>query len=145
MSDSTTETAEEAHLKAAVRDAVICNEAAMTERIVSLGRRDASERLAHFLLECWVRVRRVGLGERREYRCPLSQYHLADALGLSAVHVNRVLNDLRKRGILTFRKGIVRFDDFEGLLDLADFNAGYLEADQELVVCEGAAVRAIAN
>ena len=115
------------------RNAIICNEAAMTERIISLGRRDAAERIAHFLLECWVRLRRVRLCGLREYKCPLSQYHLADALGLSAVHVNRVLKELRNQGILTFRKGVVRFDDFDNLLELADFNPRYLDADRELV------------
>ena len=133
MRDVGSETEEEAYLKAAARNAIICNEAVMTERIISLGRRDAAERIAHLLLECWVRLRRVRLCGLREYKCPLSQYHLADALGLSAVHVNRVLKELRNQGVLTFRKGVVRFDDFENLLELADFNPRYLDADRELV------------
>ena len=52
---------------------------------------------------------------------------------MSAVHVNRVLKELRNQGVLTFRKGVVRFDDFDNLLELADFNPRYLDADRELV------------
>lgn len=61
------------------------------EHLVGLGRRNATERMAHFLLELGARLKLLGLADQKGYRCPLSQYLLADALGLSAVHVNRVL------------------------------------------------------
>jgi DNA-binding GntR family transcriptional regulator len=57
----------------------------------------------------------------------LTQYHLADALGLSAVHVNRVLRHLREDGLVTFRQGRVIFDDFARLSDVAGFDMGYLD------------------
>ena len=64
---------------------------------------------------------------------PLSQYMLADALGLSSVHVNRVLRQLREMGLLTFQKGHVTFDDFHGLVALADFDKAYLDHDGPLL------------
>lgn len=59
--------------------------------------------------------------------CPLSQYLLADALGLSAIHVNRVLRKLRESGMLTFRGGFVTFDDYDRLSDFAEFDVAYLD------------------
>ncbi|MEO7382669.1 MAG: helix-turn-helix domain-containing protein, partial [Paracoccaceae bacterium] len=61
------------------------------------------------------------------YACPLSQYHLADALGLSAVHINRVLREMRDGGLVTFQNGRVTFDDYHRLVELADFDRGYLD------------------
>ncbi len=116
-------------LAAAVLWSASCNEAVVVERLVSLGRRDATERTAHFLLELGARLKLVGLATKEGYRCPLSQYHLADALGLSAIHVNRVLRQLREEGFLTFRNGEVTFDDFDQLVKAADFDAAYLDYD----------------
>ncbi len=61
----------------------------------------------------------VGIGTWEGYHCPLTQYHFADALGLSAVHVNRALRQLREAGLLTFRAGRVTLDDRKRLIDLA--------------------------
>lgn len=108
-------------------------EAAVVERLVSLGRRDASERMMHFLLELWTRLRLVGLADETSYNCPLSQYHLADALGLSAVHVNRILRQLREENLLTFRKGKVTFHNFAALVTAADFDKAYLDYEQIVV------------
>jgi CRP-like cAMP-binding protein len=116
-------------LAAAVLWAASSEEAVVVERLVSLGRRDALERTAHFLLELGARLRLVGLATKDGYDCPLSQYHLADALGLSAVHVNRVLRHLREDGLLTFRNGTVTFDDFDQLVHIVDFDMSYLDYD----------------
>ena len=64
----------------------------------------------------------------------LSQYLLADALGLSAVHVNRVLRELREDGLLTFQKGRVTFDDYDGLVALSAFDRTYLDHDGPLLM-----------
>ena len=61
------------------------------------------------------------------YACPLNQYVLADALGLTAIHVNRILRQLRERGLLTFRDGRVTFHDLRGLSLLAGHHSGYLD------------------
>lgn len=103
------------------------DEAMVVEHLVNLGRRSANVRMAHFLLELAERLHLVGLGDRTGFDCPLTQYHLADALGLTAVHVNRVLRHLREDGLLTFQKGRVTFDDYEGLKVLAGFDPAYLD------------------
>lgn len=103
------------------------DEAMVVEHLVNLGRRSANVRMAHFLLELAERLHLVGLGDRTGFDCPLTQYHLADALGLTAVHVNRVLRHLREDGLLTFQKGRVTFDNYEGLKVLAGFDPAYLD------------------
>ncbi|MBC7146598.1 MAG: Crp/Fnr family transcriptional regulator [Thioclava marina] len=103
------------------------DEAMVVEHLVGIGRRDAGARMAHFLLELGSRLALVGMGSKEGYDCPLTQYHLADALGLSAVHVNRVLRQLRERGLVTFREGHVAFHDYSGLAELAGFDPAYLD------------------
>ena len=103
------------------------DEAMVVEHLVDIGRRDAAQRMAHFLLELGVRLSLVGLGSKQGYACPLTQYLLADAIGLSAVHVNRVLRHLREMGLLTFRDGFVTFDDYARLMEFAEFDPTYLD------------------
>ncbi len=103
------------------------DEAMVVEHLVDLGRRDADGRMAHFLLELGARLALVGMGHQTGYDCPLTQYHLADALGLSAVHVNRVLRQLREKGLVTFRNGKVMFDDRDRLVEFAGFDPEYLD------------------
>lgn len=120
-------------LATAVLWAASRDEAMVVEHLVNLGRRSAEMRMAHFLLELSARLHLVGIGDKFGYDCPLTQYHLADALGLSAVHVNRVLRHLRDEGLVTFQKGRVTFDDFEGLISLANFDMEYLDQDGPLL------------
>jgi CRP-like cAMP-binding protein len=103
------------------------DEAMVVEHLVNVGRRNAAERMAHFLLELGARLTLIGLGNRAGYACPLTQYLLADALGLSAVHVNRVLRQLREAGLVTFRDGFVTIDDYDRLVEFADFEQTYLD------------------
>lgn len=114
-------------LATAVLWAASRDEAMVVEHLVGIGRRDAAERMAHFLLELGARLSLIGLGSRAGYACPLTQYLLADALGLSAVHVNRVLRQLREQGLVTFRDGFVTFDDYNQLVEFADFEMTYLD------------------
>lgn len=114
-------------LATAVLWAASRDEAMVVEHLVDLGRRDADARMAHFLLELGARLALVGMGGKAGYDCPLTQYHLADALGLSAVHVNRILRQLRERGLVTFRSGTVTFDDYDRLIELAEFDPSYLD------------------
>jgi CRP-like cAMP-binding protein len=120
-------------LATAVLWAASRDEAMVVEHLVNLGRRDAEERMAHFLLELGTRLKLVGVGDITGFACPLTQYHLADALGLSAVHVNRVLRHLREDGLVTFKKGRVVFGDFERLRRLAGFDTAYLNDDGPLL------------
>lgn len=125
---STTPRLGTAVLWAASRD-----EAMVVEHLVGIGRRDAVERTAHFFLELSARLILVGRATRESYDCPLTQYHLADALGLSAVHVNRVLRELREDGLLTFQKGKVTIHDFDRLVERADFDRTYLDHEGPLL------------
>ncbi|MBC2837654.1 Crp/Fnr family transcriptional regulator [Paragemmobacter straminiformis] len=120
-------------LAAAVLWAASRDEAMVVEHLVNLGRRTAIERMAHFLLELNARLRLVGMADKSGFLCPLSQYLLADALGLSAVHVNRVLRELREEGLVTFQKGRVTFDNYDDLVTLAMFDRAYLDHDGPLL------------
>jgi CRP-like cAMP-binding protein len=113
-------------LATAILWALSCEEAMVVEHLVDIGRRSALVRTAHFLLEIGARLKLVGLASADGYDCPLTQYLLADALGLSAIHVNRVLRQLREMGLLTFREGSVHFDDLDRLVALAEFDMAYL-------------------
>ena len=81
------------------------------EGIVRLGRRSALQRVADILLELHGRLDEIGMVDQRGFCLPLTQEHLADALGLSVVHLNRSLKGLRMNGMATFRFG--RVTDFE--------------------------------
>lgn len=118
---------EQPRLGAAILWAASRDEAMVVEHLVGVGRRSALARTAHFLLELGLRLRLVGLGSEAGFDCPLNQYLLADTLGLTAVHLNRVLRQLRERGLLTFREGRVAFHDVARLRDLAGHHGGYLD------------------
>ncbi len=109
------------------------DEAMVVEHLVGIGRRDANARMAHFLLELSSRLALVGMGSKEEFDCPLTQYHLADALGLSAVHVNRVLRKLREAGLVTFRDGHVTIHDYRKLVNLTGFDPTYLDQEGPLL------------
>lgn len=96
------------------------------ERIMSLGARSAVERLAHFLCETARRLRAVGLGEDSGFDFPLTQADLSELLGLSLVHVNRTIRELRERKLAEIRERRVRIDDWDGLAALAQFDPSYL-------------------
>ena len=100
----------------------------VVEHLVNIGRRSALERTAHFFMELTERLSLIGLATEAEYKCPLSQFVLADALGLTAVHVNRVLRQLRELDLLTLRKGSVRIHDLNRLRKLAGYQGGYLNS-----------------
>jgi CRP-like cAMP-binding protein len=119
-------------LGAAILWAASRDEAMVVEHLVSVGRRNAVVRTAHLLLELGLRLQLVGRGSDSGFACPLNQYLLADALGLTAIHLNRVLRQLRERGLVTFREGSVVFHDLAGLRDLAEYHSGYLDQSNGL-------------
>ena len=96
------------------------------EKILSVGRRTALARIAHLLCELFVRLEVVGLAGSDSYKLPLTQADLADATGLTSVHVNRMLKKLRDDGLLTFRTGEVAIHDWEGLQRAGEFDPSYL-------------------
>ncbi|MBK5927880.1 Crp/Fnr family transcriptional regulator [Rhodobaculum claviforme] len=120
-------------LASAVLWAASRDEAMVVEHLVNIGRRTAEQRMAHFLLELGARLKLVGIGDSTGFDCPLTQYHLADALGLSAVHVNRVLRQLREADLVRFQHGRVVFGDFGRMAALAGFDMAYLDQDHPLL------------
>jgi CRP-like cAMP-binding protein len=99
--------------------------------MAGLGRKDASARLAHLLCELAMRYKAVGLTSDHSYKLPLTQAEIGDALGLSVVHVNRVLRELRERGLVTFQAGTVTPLDWEGLKTAGEFDPLYLHLDRK--------------
>lgn len=120
-------------LATAVLWAASRDEAMVVEHLIGIGRRGAAERVGHFLLEMGSRLALVGMGDKTGYASPLSQYHLADALGLSAVHVNRVLRQLREDGLVTFRDGQVTFNNYDRLSTIVAFDPTYLDQERPLL------------
>jgi CRP-like cAMP-binding protein len=114
-------------LAAAILWATSRDEAMIVEHLVSVGRRSAIERTAHFFMELAERLHLIDPSQGTEFKCPLSQYVLADALGLSAIHVNRVLRQLRELNLLTAQRGRVTIHDLAGLRKLSGFHGGYLQ------------------
>ena len=107
------------------RDTLI-DAAVFREWIMTLGRREAYGRMAHLLCEFYVRLRAVGLTNGPAYEFPLTQAELADATGLSAVHVNRTLQELRGEGLITLRAGSLTVLDWERLKEAGEFDPAYL-------------------
>ena len=95
--------------------------ATYAEHIVNLGRRTPIERLAHFLLETRDRLRDVGLAEEASFNLPFSQEVIADVLGLSVEHLNRVMKQLRAEGLITSRARVIELIDLERLQGLAQY------------------------
>jgi CRP-like cAMP-binding protein len=91
------------------------------DHMVRLGRQTAYERVAHFLLELQRRLEIVGLGDSQRFPLPLTQEILADALGLSIVHVNRTLQQLRRERLIELRSGVAILLDRELLSSIADY------------------------
>jgi len=102
---------------------LVRHQARMSERLANIGRRDALERTGYLLLELGARIGTSrDYGNAEYFDCPLTQADIGDAVGLSTVHINRVLRDMREAGLLSFRNGIVAFLDRQRLADLVDFD-----------------------
>jgi len=101
--------------------------AVIATRLASIGRRNALERTAHFYLELWFRLRPTGQSSDAGFSCPMTQYLIADALGLTPEHVNRVLRDLRTLGLASHQRGWFSLLDKDKLAGLAGFDSAYLE------------------
>lgn len=101
------------------------------EWTLSLGRRAALARMAHLFCEMFVRLRIIGLTDDRAYDFPLTQVELGECLGLTSVHVNRTLQELRRRDLLELRGRRLKILDWEGLQGVAGFDDCYLYLDKK--------------
>lgn len=96
------------------------------EWMVGMGRRSAYARIAHLLCEILVRFKAVGLIEDHSCEVPLSQAELGDALGVSTVHVNRVIQELRGNRLISWVGRRLDVLDWEGLKAAGEFDPAYL-------------------
>ena len=94
--------------------------------MANIGRKDAYGRIAHLLCEMFLRMKAVGLTNEKSFFMPITQTEIADALGLSGIHVNRTLQDLRAVGLITIRKRCVTVEDWDGLQKAGEFHPTYL-------------------
>jgi CRP-like cAMP-binding protein len=104
-------------------------ESILAERVVSLGRRDSLEKLAHALCEIEARLRAVGLMRSNTIELPLNQEDFADILGISVIHVNRTFRKLSEDKTAEYRKGQIELLDRARLAELAAFDPAYLHLD----------------
>jgi CRP-like cAMP-binding protein len=119
-------TEEQPHLTRLLWFSTMMDAALHREWELTLGRRDGLARVAHIFCELDARLDIVGLMSGDSFALPLNQTELAECLGLTSVHVNRVLRELRARGLVEFRGKRVTMSDRAGLREVAEFDPAYL-------------------
>ncbi|MEP9380360.1 Crp/Fnr family transcriptional regulator [Aquabacter sp. CN5-332] len=110
----------------AIYVAQLIDEGTMRAWITSMGRRTSIERVAHLMCELYLRARNIGLTHEPRLTLPLSQLLIADSLGMTPVHLNRVLKELRLGGAMTLQRGCLLIDDPARLVQIAGFDENYL-------------------
>ncbi|MCL7997113.1 Crp/Fnr family transcriptional regulator [Brucella sp. 21LCYQ03] len=98
----------------------------LIEHLTNVGCRSAFIRTAHFLLELSDRVKSSGMGEPDSFYCPLTQYQLADALGLTPIHLNRMMRELREEGLVVFKSYRVEILDRQRLIQIAEYDGAFM-------------------
>ena len=101
------------------------------EWVMNVGRRDAQAGVAHLICEFVTRMGAVGLVKDGQCAFPITQNELADAVGVSSVHINRTLQELRAGGLIALTRGKLQVVDWEGLKAIGDFAPDYLYLDEE--------------
>jgi CRP-like cAMP-binding protein len=103
--------------------------AILRERVAAIGRRDAYARIAHLLCEIFERLRLIGETVDHTYNLPVTQAELADALGMSEVHANRMMRRLQQEGLILADRRAIRIPDLDALKAAASFEAAYLHLE----------------
>jgi CRP-like cAMP-binding protein len=96
------------------------------EWTLNVGQREGLSRMAHLFCELMLRMETIGRAKDKGCALPLTQQDLAEATGLSTVHVNRMLQELRRQKLIAFTRGQLTILDWDSLVELADFRAEYL-------------------
>jgi CRP-like cAMP-binding protein len=104
----------------------VVDAAVMSEWVVNIGRRSAAVRLAHLCCEMAFRYRLGEMVEHFVFTFPATQHHLADSLGLTSVHVNRMIRVLESSGLMKVRRGMIEILDWDDLSEFAEFDPTYL-------------------
>jgi CRP-like cAMP-binding protein len=100
-----------------------------SEWVVNVGRRDAIARVAHLFCEMAIRCERAGQGDRHSFPLPITQSDLGDATGLTSVHMNRTLKELRTRSVVTARAKNVIVHDWDQMVSIGDFDDAFMLLD----------------
>jgi CRP-like cAMP-binding protein len=101
------------------------------EWTANVGRRDARTRVAHLLCEFALRLKVAGMGSHDTYELPMTQEQLADATGLTPVHINRTLKGLEADGVIQRRNPrVIQIGDWRKLAQTGDFNSAYLHLNE---------------
>jgi CRP-like cAMP-binding protein len=101
------------------------------EWMTSIGQRQAPSRIAHLLCELYLRADAVGLADQGRMAFPITQLEIADALGLSSVHVNRSIQELRRKQLVLLGDSTLQILDWRGLQRAGDFNPNYLHMKEQ--------------
>lgn len=110
----------------------VADMAVMSEWIVSVARRSSEAKLAHLLCEMHCRYKQAGLlASDGSYAFPVTQAQIAEILGITAIHVNRMVRSLRESGLATIARSTITIIDLPGLTRLAEFNAAYLHLGEQ--------------
>ena len=104
----------------------LVDQSILREWVLNVGRRNAYERIGHLLCEMHFRMKRVGLVEDDRLSLPVTQEELADATGLTSVHVNRTLQRLRREKLIELGEGMLTLLDVAALREAAGFDPSYL-------------------
>lgn len=117
-------------LRKALNSQRMANSAILREWLLNIGQRSAIERLAHLLLELYYRSEAMGLTSCHGLDFPVTQCHLAEATGLTPVHVNRTIQELRRKGLISCGNGRLEIREFGLLKEIAMFDDSYLRMDE---------------
>lgn len=117
--------------------AAMVDEATLREWLVNIAGRSAEARVAHLLCELLFRLRAVGMANGDSYELPITQGELADTMGLSDVHMNRVIQRLRKEKLITLKSKNLVILDFERLAAFSGFDPNYLHLRQRIDIPNG--------
>ena len=104
----------------------LVDSAVFREWVVNVGQRSATARIAHVLIELFHRLKAIGRARDDMFEFPITQTELADCVGLSSVHVNRVLQDLRKQGLIRVNRSEFQLLRPRALKEIAEFAPAYL-------------------
>jgi len=108
----------------------------LREWVVNVGRRDARERIAHILCEFAVRLESRGLAGDHGFELPMTQEQIADATGLTSVHVNRVLKGLEADGLISRKRRYIHYSNWRALQDAGDFSRRYLHISEHDTIAQ---------
>jgi CRP-like cAMP-binding protein len=119
-------TEEHPHLTRQLWRSTLIDAAVLRQWLLGAGQRSAIEHAAHLICELYTRLRVVNLADETSFQMPLTQTEIGDALGISPVHTNRVIQELRRLELISLRGSTVDILDWEGLLKMSEFDPTYL-------------------